>query len=247
MLVIGLIGGTGWPATRDYYELINRLTQERLGGLHGADLRLWSFDFQKLMDVVEQPGAVDAYFSEAAVSLNKSGAQLLAVASNTGHLFLSSIEQAGLPLVHIGHACAQALAACKVKRVGILATRRACTGGVFNTHFQSAGIEVCYLDPACAELLDQAIFNELQHGKPGPLTRQAFLQASKAFLQQGIEDILLGCTELRLALLPPELLGHYVEGQPGLHPSLHYWDSTDIHCNAIVGMALSSAAPRLSR
>ena len=119
MRVIGLIGGTGWPATRDYYELINRITQERLGGLHGADLRLWSFDFQKLMDVVEQPGAIDAYFSKAAAALEQSGAQVLALASNTGHLYLAGIEQARLPLVHIGHACAQTLASHQIKQVGI--------------------------------------------------------------------------------------------------------------------------------
>lgn len=236
MLVIGLIGGTGWPATRDYYALINSMTQERLGGLHGADLRVWSFDFQKLMDVVEQPGAIETCFSKAALALKDSGAQLLALASNTGHLYLSGVEHACLPIVHIGNACAHALAAHKVKCVGILATRRACAGGVFNAHFQLAGVTACYLDPTLAQLLDEAIFSELEHGKPGGLTRQALLQASEAFVQQGVEDILLGCTELRPALLPPELLGRRVDGQP----ELRFWDSTDIHCKAIVDTALFS-------
>ena len=234
MLTIGLIGGTGWPATRDYYELLNRLAQERLGGLHGAELRVWSFDFQKLLDVADQSGAIDAYFCQAALALKNSGAQLLALASNTGHLYLSTIDEAGLPLIHIGQACADLLAASKVKRVGILATRRACAGGVFDAHFVSAGVTPSYLDPALAALLDQAIFNELELGKPGPMTHQVLALAAKSFSQQGIDDILLGCTELRPALLPPEIL----QRSSATQPPLRFWDSTEIHCKAIIDKAL---------
>jgi aspartate racemase len=241
MQVVGLIGGTGWPATRDYYELINRLTQERLGRLHSAELRLWSFDFQSLMDVADQPNALERHFAGAAIALKNAGAQLLAVASNTGHLYLSGVHQVDLPIVHIAQACANTLAAHQVRRVGILATRRACAGNVFSSHFQLEGITIDYLNEAVAELLDQAIFSELEQGKPGPMTRQALLQAVKYLSQQGITHILLGCTELRPSLLPPHLLENGSDSQ--LH--LRFWDSTDIHCKAIVDAALSMTTHQL--
>ena len=236
MQVIGLIGGTGWPATRDYYELINRLVQERLGDLRSADLRLWSFDFQSLLDQADLPGALDERFASAAMALKNSGAQLLALASNTGHLYLAGVHQANLPVVHIAKACADTLSDHSVKKVGVLATRRACAGGVFTEHFQSAGITACYLDAASAQRLDEAIFGELEHGKSGPLTRQALMQAAGFFSQQGIAELLLGCTELRLNTVPPELRTSSASAQP----ALRFWDSTDIHCKATVDAALLS-------
>lgn len=238
MQVIGLIGGTGWPATRDYYDTINRLVQQRRGRLHGADLRLWSFDFQALLDVADQPGALDRHFANAALGLKNSGAQLLAVASNTGHLYLRGVLSAQLPVVHIAEACAIELANSQVKRVGILATQRACAGGVFNASFHSAHIAPCYLDEPLAALLDEAIFSELETGTAGPKTRQALLGAAAFFTRQGITDILLGCTELRPGVLPPE----WVENSAGGQPPVRFWDSTAIHCAAVVDAALAPAA-----
>jgi aspartate racemase len=237
MQVIGLIGGTGWPATRDYYETINRLAQQRLGRLHGANLRLWSFDFQTLLDIAEQPGAIDLQFANAAQSLKTSGAQLLALASNTGHLYLDGVRLAQLPVVHIAKACASAMAAHGAQRVGILATRRACDGGVFNVSLQSAGIAPCYLDAPLAEQLEEVIFSELETAMAGPKTRRTLLAAAEFFTRQGITDILLGCTELRLSLVPAELL---TKGA-GEQPPFRIWDSTDVHCAAIVDAALASA------
>lgn len=243
MRVIGLIGGTGWPATRDYYELINRLVQQRLGRLHGADLRLWSFDFQSLLDVADQPGALNERFASAAIALKSAGAQLLAVASNTGHLYLEGVHATQLPIVHIAKACARALAKHsaegnerneRIERVGILATRRACEGGVFNASLQSAGITPCYLDTPLAELLDKAIFSELETGQSCPLTQEALLSAATLFNRQGISHVLLGCTELRLSLLPPALANN----SAGARQPLRFWDSTEIHCGAIVDAAL---------
>ncbi len=249
MQVIGLIGGTGWPATRDYYDTINRLVQQRRGRLHGANLRLWSFDFQALLDVAEQPGALDRHFADAALGLKNSGAQLLAVASNTGHLYLQGVLSAQLPVVHIAEACAFELVAHSDdwdkrdkpdkggKRVGILATQRACAGGVFNASFQSAGITPCYLDEPLAAQLDEAIFSELETGTAGPKTRRALLGAAAFFTRQDITDILLGCTELRPGVLPPELTANMAGGPP----PLRFWDSTGIHCAAIVDAALAPA------
>ena len=38
--VIGMLGGTRWKSTIEYYRLANELVRERLGGLHLAGLVL---------------------------------------------------------------------------------------------------------------------------------------------------------------------------------------------------------------
>jgi aspartate racemase len=40
MKTIGMIGGTGWISTAEYYRLINEETNRRLGGLEAARIVL---------------------------------------------------------------------------------------------------------------------------------------------------------------------------------------------------------------
>ena len=58
MRTLGLIGGTGWVSTIEYYRLINELTNERLGGLNAARLMIYSVnynDFEKMSQRNDTP------------------------------------------------------------------------------------------------------------------------------------------------------------------------------------------------
>ena len=48
MKTIGLLGGMSWESTVPYYQTINRVVGERLGGLHSARLVLFSVDFHEI-------------------------------------------------------------------------------------------------------------------------------------------------------------------------------------------------------
>ena len=48
MKTIGLLGGTSWPSTLEYYKLLSTMAQERLGGHHSAKLILYSIDFHEI-------------------------------------------------------------------------------------------------------------------------------------------------------------------------------------------------------
>lgn len=229
MKTVGIVGGTGWPGTRDYYALLNQLAQQRLGGMHGLEQRVWSFDFQALLDRTgADQAAMEDAFAHAARGLQSAGAQLVALASNTGHLYLRGVLTLGLPVVHIATACAKAMAASGVARAGVLATQRAWRGGVFDAAFSAAGIQLVPPAAGGAADVDKAIFTELEQGRAGPITRDAISHACQHWAAAGISDVLLGCTEIR-----PELLAD-VPAAAGLR----LWDSTLLHCMAIVDAAL---------
>lgn len=230
MRTVGLIGGTGWPGTRDYYVLLNQLAQARLGGLHGLDLRVWSFDFGGLLARCgNDMSAMEAAFGAAARGLKSAGAQVLALASNTGHMYLREVHDAGLPVIHIAEACAAAMAAASVTRAGVLATRRALRGGVFDPAFAAASVQMAPPDDAVVDTVDEAIFSELEHGRIGPLAQAALAGACTAWAAGGVRDVLLGCTEIRPAVMA---------GVP-VAAGLTFWDSTEIHCTAIIEAALA--------
>ena len=48
MKTIGLLGGMSWESTVPYYQTINRVVAETLGGLHSAEVLLASVDFHEI-------------------------------------------------------------------------------------------------------------------------------------------------------------------------------------------------------
>ena len=48
MKTIGLLGGMSWESTVPYYQTINRVVAERLGGFHSVEILLYSIDFHEI-------------------------------------------------------------------------------------------------------------------------------------------------------------------------------------------------------
>ena len=96
MKIIGLIGGMSWESTVPYYQQINEVIKERLGGLHSAKLILYSVDFHDI-ERLQQAGEWEAagrLLAEAARSLQSAGAEFLVLCTNTMHKVASTIEAA---------------------------------------------------------------------------------------------------------------------------------------------------------
>mgnify|MGYP001059036991 CR=1 FL=1 len=51
MKTAGLIGGMSWESTVPYYQVMNRVVGEALGGLHSAKVVLYSVDFQEIEEL----------------------------------------------------------------------------------------------------------------------------------------------------------------------------------------------------
>jgi aspartate racemase len=111
---LGLLGGMSWESSAVYYQLVNRLVADRLGGLHSADCLLRSVDFagvEELQRAGEWEKAGELLAGEAR-SLETAGAELLVLCTNTMHKVAPDIESAiGIPLVHIADATAEAVRA----------------------------------------------------------------------------------------------------------------------------------------
>ncbi len=48
MRTIGLLGGMSWESTVTYYQIVNEVVKERLGGLHSAKCILYSVEFDEI-------------------------------------------------------------------------------------------------------------------------------------------------------------------------------------------------------
>src|SRR5918993_5437944 len=87
MRTIGLIGGTSWYSTIDYYRVINQTMNDRLGGNTSAKIFLYSVNFEEIALLSQQQDwdAIGEILLTAARNLELAGAQCLLLCANTMH------------------------------------------------------------------------------------------------------------------------------------------------------------------
>src|ERR1700733_7550577 len=126
MKTLGLIGGTTWISTMDYYSLINRKTNELLGGLNSAKILLYSVNFEEFRPPVDPADWDDITkrFTAIAKKLESNGVDALVFCANTPHLIADKVQDnIDIPLIHIAQAAAEEIASKNIKKVALLGTR----------------------------------------------------------------------------------------------------------------------------
>ena len=125
MKTIGLIGGMSWESTQSYYRLLNLGVKEHLGGLHSAKIILYSVDFAPI-EAMQRDGKWDEagkILEDAALSLEKAGANLLLLCTNTMHKVAPILTRSlHIPFIHIAQATAKALQKANKRHAILLGT-----------------------------------------------------------------------------------------------------------------------------
>ncbi|OON39541.1 aspartate/glutamate racemase [Izhakiella australiensis] len=203
MKTLGLIGGMSWESTVSYYQLLNQGVKQRLGGLHSAQLVLWSVDFHQI-ELCQQRGEWDKageLLAQAGVALKKAGAEGILLCTNTMHKVAEPIIAAsGLPFLHIADATAQAIHQQKMTRVALLGTRYTMEQPFYRERLHQAGIETLVPEEAARQRVNQIIFDQLCLGEFRDDSRRYYQQVIQQLAEQGAQGVIFGCTEIGLLL-----------------------------------------------
>ncbi len=229
MKTIGLIGGMSAESTTVYYQLINRLVRERLGGLHSAQIALWSLDFAPIaqLQAKDDWDATGAILADAAVRLEGAGADCVLIGANTMHLNYAQVAGAvSVPVIHIADATAEALKAAGVKKALLLATRFTMEKPFYAERLSAQGIETVTPDKADRDALHAIIYDELVVGVISEASKAVVLAMIENGRAAGCDGIAFACTEIGLLL--------DVAAMP-----LPTVDTAVAHCEAAVAFALS--------
>ncbi|MCE9966754.1 aspartate/glutamate racemase [Lelliottia amnigena] len=207
MKTIGLIGGMSWESTIPYYRLINEGIKQHLGGLHSASLLLHSVDFHEI-EACQASGEWDKageMLAQAALGLERAGAQGILLCTNTMHKVASHIEtRCSLPFLHIADATGRAIAATGMQRVALLGTRYTMEQDFYRGRLETQfGIESSVPDEADRARINQIIFEELCLGTFSDASRHYYLSVIDKLAKQGAQGVIFGCTEIGL-LVPAE-------------------------------------------
>jgi aspartate racemase len=228
MKTIGLIGGMSAESTTVYYQLINRLVRERLGGLHSAQIAMWSLDFAPIaaLQAKDDWAATGAILADAARRLEGAGADCVLICANTMHLNYAQVAGAiTAPVIHIADATGEALKAAGVRRALLLATRFTMEKPFYAERLAAQGIETLTPDQADRDALHAIIYDELVVGVITEASRAAVLAMIDKGRAAGCDGVIFGCTEIGLLL------------DPAATP-LPTIDTAVAHCEAAVAFAL---------
>ncbi|MBV6700663.1 aspartate/glutamate racemase family protein [Kitasatospora aureofaciens] len=207
MRTIGLIGGMSWESTAEYYRLLNELTRDRLGGLHSAQLVLYSVDFATIERLQSEGRWTEAgdILAAAARSLEAAGAELLLICTNTMHKVADQVAAAvSVPLLHLADATASAVRAAGLRRVGLLGTAFTMEQDFYRGRLASGGLDVLVPGAESRALVHRVIYEELCVGVVREESRAAYRRVIEELVAAGAEGIVLGCTEIELLVRPED-------------------------------------------
>ena len=230
MKTLGLIGGTGWVSTIEYYRLLNEGVGRRLGGHEAARCVLFSLNFGDVMRAKEgdpEQLKVRPMIVDAATRLARVGVDGLMLCANTMHWFADDVEEAAaLPLIHIATATGERIRAEGLDCVGLLGTLPTMERDFYRRRLEAMGIDVLVPDEAARQFVNRAIYEELVLASFRPETRIAFVGIVAALQKRGAQGVVLGCTEIPLLLKPSDC-------------DLPLFDTLDIHVKAGVDFLLA--------
>ena len=228
MKTIGLIGGMSWESTVTYYEVVNEVVKERLGGLNSAKVLLYSVNFEEI-EKRQASGDWDEcaeILGTAAQNLEKAGADFIIICTNTMHKVAPQMqEMIHIPIVHIAEATADELKKKEIKKVALLGTKYTMTQDFYRGKLVEAGLEVLIPDEKGVAMINDVIFNELCLGVLKEESKAAFVKEIEKLAEQGAEGVILGCTEIGLLIKQEDV-------------KIPVFDTTMIHATKAAEMAL---------
>ncbi|MED4531485.1 aspartate/glutamate racemase family protein [Metabacillus fastidiosus] len=229
MKIIGLIGGMSWESSVEYYRIINEEVKNKLGGLHSAKCLLYSVDFAEIERCQSEGNWKKAgeLLGEAALSLEKGGADFVVICTNTMHKVINDIKtKINIPILHIADATANEIKKQGINLVGLLGTKYTMEQDFYKSRLESNGIKVIVPNEIDREIVNKIIYEELCLGKIYEASRDYYRKVIDSLIKDGAEGIILGCTEIGLLVKPEDC-------------RVPLFDTTFIHAVEAVNKALN--------
>lgn len=203
MKTIGLIGGMSWESTVTYYQVINEITKEKLGGFHSAKCLLYSVDFHEIEECLTsgnwERGA--EILTDAALRLERGGADFIIICTNTLHKVADQIQsKIAIPILHIADVIAEELKENRIDKVALLGTKYTMEQDFYKDRLKKNGISVMIPEEQDRERINTIIFQELCLGIISEKSKKEYLRIIDDMMKQGARGIILGCTEIGLLI-----------------------------------------------
>ncbi|WMN10984.1 amino acid racemase [Marivirga salinae] len=200
MKTLGLIGGTSWHATVEYYSQINQKVGDVIGKQANPELIIYSINIELMRE--QNKEKIQAKYLEVSKKLQEVKAEGIIICANTPHMIYDYVQpKIDIPILHIGVATGRAAQDAGLKTLGLLGNKPTMTGKFIPSILENDfGIKIIIPE---GEDLDQShhyVSKELTQGTFSQEAKAFYLKQIKEMKSRGADGIILGCTELPLLL-----------------------------------------------
>jgi aspartate racemase len=228
---IGMIGGIAPSSTIDYYQRLISRFQERTNSREYPSIIINSINMTHMMDLVvnEQLDELVDYLSEEIYVLEKAGAKVIFMASNTPHIVYKSLsKRVRTKMVSIVDSTVAYAKMKRYSRLGLIGTLPTMEGDFFQNGFDSIGVEVITPMPDERQYIHKIYMEELVRGRFITETKNHLLSIANRMYNEGqIECLILGGTEIPLILKTSDM------------EDVELLNTTKVHVECILDAALS--------
>ncbi len=204
MKSLGLLGGTSWHSTIEYYRYINQYVNEFHGDNTNPPVIVYTLNQSRIHHFQRESNweGIAELMIKAARNLEKAGAEMLMFCANTPHKVYNTVQdRIDTPILHISDTIAAAIQAENLNKVCFLGTKYSMTGDFVTQRIMDHGIDVVVpSDENTIESLHRIIQEELTYGLINPRSKGYVIKLINSFIEDGAEGVILGCTEFPLMI-----------------------------------------------
>jgi len=204
MKKFGLIGGTSWHSTVEYYSMINYYVNEFYGNNTNPPLHLANLNQREIHDLQEKGNwdRIAEIYISAARELESIGAEGIAFCANTPHKIYEEVQrEISVPILHIADAVGEYIQSSGYTRVGLLGTRFTMEEAFIRQRLSDAfGIETLVPGKQDRQHIQEGLHRDLVMGNFPEELQYFFLEVIDRLREQGAQAVILGCTEFPLLL-----------------------------------------------
>lgn len=235
---VGVLGGMGALATVDFLQKLVAATPATCDQEHVPLLVRFCPEIPDRADALLGRGpSPEAALVAAAQDIERGGAQCLAIPCNTAHAWYVAIARAvSIPVLHIADAALLAVSRLGAPdAVGLLATTGTLRSGIYQLH---GGPAVGWISSSDEEQ-DRWVMPGIRAIKANRLDEAARLlrMAAVALVARGAKSIVMGCTEIPIALARQDLGVPLVDSTMALANACVAWAGTTSNAPAMMSHA----------
>jgi aspartate racemase len=197
---VGIVAGTSEGAALCYRTLCRKADEAIEHNMH-PEITLHAFPLRLYLDAIDLDdwASVAALMSHSAAKLVRAGADVIVCPNNTLHKAFDLVESS-VPWLHIAEPVVKEIARRKWRRVGILGTQIVMEGSIYSLRLKQSGINAVIPGKDDRVLIQHIIRAELIAGLFTAQSRRFLQKVIAEMAADGVEAVILGCTELPLLL-----------------------------------------------
>lgn len=197
---IGIIGGVGPLASCDIFRKIIDLSDVKLDQDH---VRVCIDSNTNIPDrtaaILDNGPDPVPEMVKSAVRLQSMGADVLIIPCNTAHYFYDDIVRfVDIPILNMIEETVNEVAGKGYKKVGLLATDGTCRSGIYSDAFSKRGIQTIMPHGENQKAVMNLIYDGIKAGREDA-DISSFENTLDKLQKEGVEVLILGCTELPVA------------------------------------------------